>query len=140
MFRPPVRQSSWCSTIIFTKYKQTDKLMLQKLAQILEICTVTSSGFIYAIWQFVYVLLVLLQSTLMVVAEAAETCRRLIIYVKSYFTNVYLLFHYSLHQYKHCSNARIRIILSSPCRHSEFAASVHNPHYLSYINVMLWAG
>jgi hypothetical protein len=67
--------------------------MLQRLAQVLEICTVTSSGFTDAIWQFVYILLVLLYSTLLKVAEAAETCRRLIIYVKSYFTNMYLLFH-----------------------------------------------
>jgi hypothetical protein len=37
---------------------------------------------------------VLLYSTLMMITEAAETCRWLIIYVKSYFTNLYLLVDY----------------------------------------------
>jgi len=33
-------------------------------------------------------------STLLMVAEVTETCRRLIIYVKAYFTIVHLLVHY----------------------------------------------
>jgi hypothetical protein len=36
----------------------------------------------------------------MMVAEAAETCRRLIIYVEAYFTNVYLLFKEAIRETK----------------------------------------
>jgi hypothetical protein len=42
-----------------------------------EISAAISSGYTYAIWQFVYILLVFFNSTLMMVAKAAETCRRL---------------------------------------------------------------
>jgi hypothetical protein len=54
----------------------------------LETITVTWSGLSYTVWQFVYILSVFLQSMLMMVAEATETCKWLIIRVKTHFTSV----------------------------------------------------
>jgi hypothetical protein len=43
-----------------TDIVQTAKLMLERLAQVLEIRTVTSTGFTDAVWLFIYILAVLL--------------------------------------------------------------------------------
>jgi hypothetical protein len=54
--------------------------------------TVISSGFTYAIGQFV-LYQYSCNNTLMTVAKTTEICIRLIIYVKAYFISVYLLAH-----------------------------------------------
>jgi len=47
-----------------------------------EILTVTSGDFRIAFCTFITVLLVLLYDTLLLAAEATETCRRIVIYDK----------------------------------------------------------
>jgi len=42
---------------------------------VLEIITITLSGFTYVIWQFVYILSVFLYSTMTMVVETTETSR-----------------------------------------------------------------
>jgi hypothetical protein len=68
---------------------------------VLKILTITSGGFNYTPCAIIFVLFVLLYDALMMVAEAFETCRRMVNYDKTFYSCAFCVW---LQRYKQRSS------------------------------------